>query len=41
MVIIGMDSDLFFFEDPRLLNNVMYIRKTEFMTRWHDYINSE
>ncbi len=41
MVIIGMDTEYFFFEDPRLLNNVMYIGKAEFMTRWHDFINSE
>lgn len=30
MVIIGMDEERFYFEDPKLLNNVMYIPKDEF-----------
>lgn len=42
LVVIGMDSQNIYFEDPALIGSKGYIPLQEFLERWHDrYINSE
>jgi predicted double-glycine peptidase len=37
MVLLGMDSDNLYFEDPSLLGSRGVISRSEFVDRWHDY----
>ena len=37
MVVIGLDKDNVYFEDPSLLGSRGYIPRQEFLSRWHDY----
>jgi predicted double-glycine peptidase len=37
MVVIGLDKDNVYFEDPSLLGSRGYIPRQELLSRWHDY----
>ena len=37
MVVIGLDKDNVYFEDPSLLGSRGFIPRQEFLSRWHDY----
>jgi predicted double-glycine peptidase len=37
MVLIGMDRENLYFEDPSLLGSRGFIPRQEFLDRWHDY----
>jgi hypothetical protein len=37
MVLLGMDADRLYFEDPSLLGSRGFIPRREFVERWHDY----
>jgi predicted double-glycine peptidase len=37
MVLIGMDAEKLYFEDPSLLGRRGFIPRAEFVDRWHDY----
>jgi predicted double-glycine peptidase len=37
MVLLGMDRDNLYFEDPSLLGSRGFIPRGEFLDRWHDY----
>jgi predicted double-glycine peptidase len=37
MVLLGMDRDNLYFEDPSLLGSRGFIPRQEFLDRWHDY----
>lgn len=41
VVAIGFDANYYYFEDPWILGSIGYISKKDFVTRWHDYVNSE
>lgn len=36
-----MDDERYYIEDPKFYNVVMYINKSEFPDRWHDYLSTE
>ena len=40
VVIIGMDDERYYIEDAKFYNTVMYINKSEFPDRWHDYLST-
>jgi hypothetical protein len=40
-VIIGMDDERYYIEDAKVFNTIMYINKSEFPDRWHDYLSTE
>jgi len=37
MVLVGMDAEKLYFEDPSLLGRRGFIPRAEFIDRWHDY----
>jgi predicted double-glycine peptidase len=37
MVVIGLDNETVFFEDPAMLGTRGTIPREEFISRWHDY----
>ena len=37
MVVIGLDADNIYFEDPAMLGTRGMIPRQEFLSRWHDY----
>ncbi len=37
MVLLGMDAEKLYFEDPSLLGKRGFIPRAEFVDRWHDY----
>lgn len=39
VVVIGFDQDYLYFEDPWILGNIGYIKKTDFPDRWHDIVS--
>jgi hypothetical protein len=41
VVIIGMDDERYYIEDAKVFNTIMYINKSEFPDRWHDYLSTE
>jgi predicted double-glycine peptidase len=41
VVIMGMDEERYYIEDPKFYNAIMYINKSEFPDRWHDYLSTE
>lgn len=38
MVVIGLDNDTVYFEDPSMLGTRGIIPRQEFLSRWHDYL---
>lgn len=36
-----MDDERYYFEDPRYYSNIVFIKKSEFVDRWHDYLSTE
>ncbi len=36
-----MDDERYYFENPTLYNTIVYINKSEFVDRWHDYLSTE
>lgn len=38
LIVIGMDEQNVYFEDPSLLRARGWLAKAEFMERWHDYV---
>jgi len=38
LIVIGMDNQNIYFEDPSLLGSKGYMTKDEFLSRWHDYV---
>lgn len=40
-VVIGMDDDFIYFEDPALIGSIGYLYQEEFIERWHDVDRGE
>jgi hypothetical protein len=36
-----MDNERYYFEDPKFYNTIIYINRSEFYDRWHDYLSTE
>lgn len=37
VIVVGMDKEKVYFEDPSILGSCGWLTQTEFLARWHDY----